>query len=391
MKILRRVFFAAALLAPVAASAEILAMMNYESKPNESLKDLKMPFGTQGRREGVAIVDVDPNSPSYGQILADIPLPPDLVAHHLFWNRDHTKLYMTALGKPELRVIDTTRYPYRIKVIAVPDCVVGEDVVFSEDNRTWYQSCMGSSKLLVGDAVNDTYQRTLDSPVKYPHGIAVNTAIDRILVTSTVRAADLGDPGDSVGIVEASTGKALGSVKVTDKPAPNNVAPVEILFVPKSDPPVAWVTNMNDSTLWTLAWQPDSGTFKASKAFDFAAHGAAVPLEMYFSRDGSELYVSTANPGKMHFFRLGPDRRSAELVGTVDAANGAHHIAFTKDGRYAYVQNSLLNLPGMSDGSVTVVDMKQRKVIGSMNTLKDNGFNPNCIVLLADWNDPMGH
>jgi len=391
MKSLSKVLFAAALLAPVAAGAEILAMMNYESKPNDSLKDLKMPFGTQGRKEGIAIVDVDPQSPAYGQILADIPLPPDLVAHHLFWNRDHTKLYMTALGKPELRVIDTTRFPYRIKMIPVPDCMVGEDVVFSEDNKTWYQSCMGSSKVLVGDAVKDVYLRTYDSPVKYPHGIAVNSAIDRILVTSTVRASDMGDPGDSIGIMEASTGKPLGSVKVTDKPAPNNVAPVEILFVPDADPPVAWVTNMNDGTLWTLAWNPQSRTFDTARAFDFAEHDAAVPLEMYFSRDGSKLYVSTANPGKMHFFELGADRRSVKLLGTLDAANGAHHIAFTKDGRYAYVQNSLLNLPGMSDGSVTVVDLNKRQVIGSMDTLKDNGFNPNCIVLLADWNDPMGH
>ena len=83
---------------PLTGQAEILAMANYESKPDESLKDLKMPFGTQTRREGVAIFDVDPESETYGDILIDIPLPPDLVAHHLFWNRDHSKIYMTALG-----------------------------------------------------------------------------------------------------------------------------------------------------------------------------------------------------------------------------------------------------------------------------------------------------
>ena len=37
---------------PLAGQAEILAMANYESKPDDSLKDLKMPFGTQARREG---------------------------------------------------------------------------------------------------------------------------------------------------------------------------------------------------------------------------------------------------------------------------------------------------------------------------------------------------
>jgi len=69
---------------PLAGQEEILAMANYESKPDDSLKDLKMPFGTQARREGLAIFDVDPESDTYGDILLDIPLPSDLVAHHVF-------------------------------------------------------------------------------------------------------------------------------------------------------------------------------------------------------------------------------------------------------------------------------------------------------------------
>ena len=144
MKKITSLFLASVLLIPLSGSAEILALLNYESKPNDSLKDLKMPFGTQGRKEGIAIIDVDPESENYGNILVDIPLPPDLVGHHVFYNRDATKIYLTALGRPELRVIDMTANPYRIKVIDVPDCQVGEDVVFSADNRTWYETCMGS-------------------------------------------------------------------------------------------------------------------------------------------------------------------------------------------------------------------------------------------------------
>ena len=129
MKKLISLILASALLLPLISNAEILALLNYESKPNESLKELKMPFGSKGRKEGIAIIDVDPESANYGNILMDIPLPSDLVGHHVFYNKDMTKLYLTALGKPELRVIDMTANPYRIKVIDVPDCQVGEDVV----------------------------------------------------------------------------------------------------------------------------------------------------------------------------------------------------------------------------------------------------------------------
>ena len=84
MKKITSLFLASVLLIPLSGSAEILALLNYESKPNDSLKDLKMPFGTQGRKEGIAIIDVDPESEKYGNILVDIPLPPDLVGHHVF-------------------------------------------------------------------------------------------------------------------------------------------------------------------------------------------------------------------------------------------------------------------------------------------------------------------
>lgn len=370
--------------------AEILAMLNYESKPNDALKDMKLPFGTQGRKEGIVIMDVDPESANYGNILSDIPLPPDLVAHHIFFNRDATKVYLTSLGKPELRVIDLQQNPYRIKVIETPGCVMGEDVVFSEDNSTWYETCMGSNNIMVGDAVNDTYTHTIQSNVNHPHGIALHEGIDRMLVTSTVNP-QLQDPGETIGVIELSTGKGLSVIKVSDKPSPSGEAPVEVLFVPQSDPPVAWVSNMFGATLWSMTWNPESGEFDVAKAFDFEPIGAGVSLELYFNADGSKMYTTTSNPGKMHFFDLNESRNGATLTNTLDTAGGAHHVAFTKDGRYAYVQNSFINLPGMSDGSVSVVDMRSEEVIDTITTFIDNGFNPNCIILLTEWNDPMGH
>ena len=49
---------------PSVPRAEILAMLNYESKPQQTI-----------RREGIAIIDVDPASNNFGNILLDIPLP----------------------------------------------------------------------------------------------------------------------------------------------------------------------------------------------------------------------------------------------------------------------------------------------------------------------------
>ncbi len=374
------VSLAVLLLAPSLAGAEILAMLNYESKRDNIL-----------RKEGIVVIDVDPTSSTYGQALMDIPLPHDLIAHHIFYNKDASKAYVTALGRNELRVIDMARFPYRMKTVEVPGCQEGEDLVFSDDKKTWYLTCMGAQRVIVGDAVVDEPTNTIMLPNPYPHGIAVHNGIDRLLVTSTIRPSDLGDPGETITVIEASTGKVLSTHKVSTKMSPSGEAPVEILFMPGSNPPMAYITNMYGSTLWAAVWDAANKNFDVRQVFDFAAHEAAVPLEMYFNKQGNRLYVTTAKPGALHIFDIGEDSAKPKLLKTLPAAEGAHHVAFTQDGRYAYVQNSLLNLPGMSDGSITVIDLKNETVLGSMTTLKVQGFNPNCIVLLPEWNDPAGH
>jgi DNA-binding beta-propeller fold protein YncE len=379
-------------LLPTLAVAEILAMANYETKSPDSLKVLKSPVAAPARKEGIAIIDVDPNSKAFGTIVQDIPLPGDLVAHHIFYNRNQSKAYVTALGKEELRVIDMAKKPYGIsKVVAVPGCSVGEDVVFSDDGKFWYLSCMGTQTMVVGDAMKDEPIKTVKVAAPYPHGIAIHNGIDRILLSSTVRASDLGDAGEVISAVEASTGKVLGTYKVSSKPSPAKNAPVEILFVPGANPPVAYVTNMYEGTLWTASWNAAKKDFDVQQVHDFSAQGAGVPLEIYFNTKADRMYVTTAKPGHMHIFDLSAGPGKPKLMKSIATAEGAHHIAFTKDGRYAFVQNTLLNLPGMSDGSITVVDMKTEAVVASFDTLKNTGYNPNSMVLLPAWNDLAGH
>jgi len=386
-----KVLAALALLAlPGLALAQIHAMFNYETKSADSLKVLKTPVQTGPRKEGIAVIDVDPKSKTFGQIIQDIPLPADLVAHHIFYNRDQSKAYVTALGKGEMRVIDMKKTPYALKVIAVPDCAVGEDVVFSEDNKKWYLSCMGSDAMIIGDAVADKVLKTVKLEAKYPHGIAIHDGIDRILLTSTVRASDLGDAGEVISIVEASTGKLLGKRKVSKKPSPAGEAPVEILFLPKADPPIAYITNMYGGTMWTATWNKGKKDFDVDQVHDFNPAGQGVPLEIYFNPKGDRMYVTTAKPGHLHIFDTSKPA-TPKLLKSIATAEGAHHVAFTKDWQYAFVQNALLNLPGMSDGSVTIVDLKTEKVVGSMDTLKLKGLNPNSMVLLPKWNDLAGH
>ncbi len=82
--------------------------------------------------------------------------------------------------------------------------------------------------MVVGDPVADKPLKMVELGLPYPHCIAIHNGIDRILTTSTVRASDLGDAGEAISAVEASTGKALGTYNLWNKPSPANEAPVDI-------------------------------------------------------------------------------------------------------------------------------------------------------------------
>jgi len=392
MKRLLTVFLAAFIavsIVPNFAQGEILAMMNYESKTPEALKAFKLT-GEQVRKEGIAIMDVDPDSSNFGKILMDVPLPNDLVAHHIFYDREQEKAYMTALAKSELHVFKLNEFPYRLKRIDLPDCKLGEDVIFSEDNKTWYLTCMMSARVIVGDVATDNIKQVIKLPDSYPHGLAVLSDIDRILVTSTV-SADLKDARDEIVVVQASTGKELKRIRLSKKPGKAGEAPVELLRVPGSNPPVVYSTNMFGGSLWAATWNAGKKDFDVDQVFDFGAIKAGVPLEMYFNPGGDRMFVTSASPGNLHTFDMSGGPMKPKLISTLPAAEGAHHVGLTRDGKYGFVQNALLNLPGMSDGSITVVDLKAQKVVASIDTLKEQGLNPNCIVLLPPWNDMGGH
>lgn len=363
--------------ATTSASAEMLALVNYESKADQPV-----------RREGIAIMDIDPESADFGKILMEVPLPSDLVAHHIFYNRDRTKAYLTALGTRVLHVMDLTVFPYRLRAIEVPDCEVGEDLAVSEDNRTWYLTCMGSNTVIMGDALLDRPIKTIRASapaaatVLYPHGIAIHNGIDRVLVTSTIKP-DMSDQGDSVTVLEASTGRVLSTHRIGSKLASAKSAPVEIAFSPNADPPVAHITNMMEGTLWAGVWDAMSQAFSFYQVDDFGPRQQGMPLEMLYNAAGDRLFVTTAKPGFVNLYD-NRDPRHPTFLKTIAAAAGAHHSVLSPDERYLFVQNSLLNLEGLSDGSITVIDLKQDHVLGSIDTLKRQGFNPNCIMPLPN-------
>lgn len=369
---------AASALTGVAAQAEQTALVLFETKG----------MTTEPRREGMAIVDIDPASPDFGEVLAEYPLPPGTVGHHIFYSPDRGRAYVTSLGSPVLHVFDMTAQPYRRTEVPVPDCIVGEDVAFSPATGRWFLTCMGSSKVVVGDLESDEVLEVWDLPEPWPHGITVREDLGRVLVTSTANPAVMGEYGDSVTELDLATGEviAVHSTRVAGAEAPSG--PVEIFFVPHAEPPVAYVTNIPQGDLWIAEWDPESESFAFRQGFDFAALGQGMALEVYFDEEAEKAYVTTASPGHVNAFDIS-DPRNPRHLGAVATAPGAHHMAFSADGALAFVQNGLMNIDGINDGSITVVDLASLEAVDSIDTFKEAGFTVNMIEGMPD--EPRAH
>jgi hypothetical protein len=158
------------------------------------------------------------------------------------------------------------------------------------------------------------------------------------------------------------------------------------MFAPKANPPVVHITNMFDATLWVGTWNPNSKSFSFTQVDDFGTREQGMPLEMLYNTQGDGLYVTTAKPGFVNVYD-NSHPQTPKFLKAIPAAAGAHHSVLSPDERYLFFQNSLLNLEGLSVGSITVIDLKHEKVLGNIDT---QGLNPNCIMLLPNHFQPGG-
>ncbi|WP_157197857.1 YncE family protein [Methylomonas koyamae] len=376
-------FLLESLLLSTTASAEMLAMLNYETEPQ------------QPRQEGIAIMDVDPSSAHFGEIVDHVSLPTDGVSHHIFYNKTLDKAYITSLGNGALRVMKMRQTPLNPKDIDVPACQVAEDIIFSEDGKLWYMTCMGSSNVIVGDAHTDKVVKVITSKdakhfIQNPHGIGLHQAIDRLLVTSTIKP-DLTEPGNTVTEIQASTGEIVATHKVSGPDFQGGSGPVEAVFIPHSNPAQAYINTMFEGRLWLASWQHQIKQFQLKPVFNFADVKQGMPLEIYFSHDHKKLFVTTAKPGALNIFDISTSPEKPRLIKSISTAGGAHHVVISPDERFAIVQNNFLNLPEMNDGSITVIDLHKMETIATINTLKDKGWKANSILMMPQWHTDDAH
>jgi len=359
-----------------------------------------------GGDDGVALIDLDPESDDFGKIIQRYDIGKGVLTHHLYWNRDQTKLYNTALGASMLYEIalekDETGTPHiaQITPIDVQGNLVGEDIYFTEDGSRYYVTFMGGKggekdgSVGVFDAATNQLREVITAPapadpaagepfILWPHGISANEDLGLLMVTSSLKP-DGKAVGNTVTAVDMNTHQPVKTYLIGDTWDELSF-PMEVLLLRDDLPPYALVTTVEGGDIWVAPYDEQTKTFgEFVKQVEGDDAGLGVALEFYIHTDQAgqrELYVTFAQPGVINVYSL-EDLPKLTLKRTLPADAGAHHMVFfaTRSGReVVLVQNNLLNLEGLNSGTLMAVDIHTGEVLKTLDMPAAYGLLPESV------------
>ncbi len=371
-----------------------------------------------GGQDGVALINLDPESDKFGEIYQQVEIGEGVLPHHLYFNQDETRLYSTALGGNNLYeiVLEDTEdghMPVIDEIVSIDtgDNIVGEDVYFTEDGKYYWVTFMGGTggdqggSVGVFDAETNELLETIVAPVPenvdsgepfilYPHGISANEDLGLLMVSSTIHYDLTTGVGNTATIIDMETHEVLETYLVADN-WEDFSSPVEVLLLRDEFPDFALVNTMIGGDIWIADYDEETGGFSNFEiAFDGEENNVGWTLEFYIgpgddvnSDDDKYLYVTHATPGQVSVFSL-ENLPELELVRTLPADAGAHHMAFftTSAGQEAMVvQNNLLNLndpfPYLNAGTLMVVDIHTGDVLATLDMPNEYNLMPESIEL----------
>lgn len=361
--------------------------------------------------DGVMLVNVDPESANFGEILQTFELGEGVLPHHLYYNHDQSRLYNTTLGGEYLYELILERNADGIPTIteAVPvntgDSIVAEDMFFSEAGDYFWTTFIGGlggerdGSIGVFDAQTNELLQTIVAPepedstsgepfILYPHGISANEDSGYMLVTSTVHPDLTTGIGNSVTLIDLETNQPVQTTLVAES-WEDLSEPVEVLMLRDGFPPYVLVTTVFGGDVWIAPFDEEAGRLgEFSQAVDGNAEGLGIALEFYIgpgddpqSEEDQLLYVSFAVPGVVNAYSLA-NLSELELVKSYQAEAGTHHFGFfrTESGREAMIiQNNLLNGEGINAGTLTIFDIHTGEQLGKLNLPGDHGLMPESI------------
>jgi hypothetical protein len=355
---------ATALLGPLdlfpGVAAEKTAAQQHE-KPAEYLF---ICAGDQARKapDFLAVVNFDQDSPDYGKVIAEAPLPePGATGnefHHIGLSADGKTVACGGLlsvlkGQNEVFFFDVSNpaAPRFLSSANPPLSSITDDFLALPDGGFLVTMMGGAQGHAPGRVVEfDEHLNLLheypDNPPAdgfNPHGISVRPEVN-LMVTS-----DFVCPSTTLGVVPGGV-DFRGSARVWDFKRreilrtielPGAGGTIDVKLIPTDPAERGYTAGMLNDQLYLL--NTKQGTARAVFDFGTVAKGGW-PQLMKITRDGKRLFISLNQAGKIAMLDIShPEEPKLLKILDLGANSGPHYIALTSDEKRLVISDYFLN------------------------------------------------
>jgi selenium-binding protein 1 len=300
----------------------------------------------------LAVIDVEPESKTYGQITHQLDLGSSgNETHHFGFTDDRTHIWGCSLFSSRIFLINVADDPAKPRLVKVLDDVPGKTGLtgphspYALPGRMLLSFLAGKDGGLpagLAEYTNDgQYVRTIEMPKDAPYGydVAIKPALNRMATSSFTplrnykkpfAQMDLKDFGKELLIWDFRERKVL--CKLT-----TGAAPLECRWSLKDKANHGFTNCALDHSIWL--WEgSDDGRYTARKLCDTGK----LPADLRQSPDDRFLYVSCFMSNEIQQWDVS-DLKNPRLASTISPGVQPNMMHVTGDGKRMYISNSLLS------------------------------------------------
>jgi selenium-binding protein 1 len=300
----------------------------------------------------LAVIDVQPESKTYGQITYQLDLGSSgNETHHFGFTDDRTHIWGCSLLSSKIFVINVADDPAKPKLEKVLDDVPvkaglsGPHSPYALPGRMLLSFLAGKDGGLpagLAEFNNDgTYIRTLPMPKDAPYGydVAIKPDLNRMVTSSftplrnykkPLAQMDMKDFGKELLVWDFRDRKVLQKLTT-------GAAPLECRWSLKKDANHGFTNCAFDNSIWVWEGAAD-GSYSTRKLCDTGA----LPADLRQSPDDRFLYVSCFGSNEVQQWDVS-DLQKPKLASTISPGVQPNMMHVTGDGKRMYMTNSLLS------------------------------------------------
>lgn len=300
----------------------------------------------------IAVIDVDPDSASYGTIASTLDLgSKGNETHHWGYTDDRTKIWAGGLLSSRIWILDVATDPAHPKVEKVLDNVTKETGLSGPHTYYALPGRMLISFLGAGDGglpagmaeyTNDgKCIRTIENPKEAPYGydLAIKPSLNRMVTSSFAPKRNYQKPLAQMDMKDFGREMVVWDYKNRTplQVGKTGLAPLEVRWSLKPENNFGFTNCALDNSIWMFRGQ-GGGSYEFKKVADTGA----LPADLRQSPDDRYLFVSCFGDNLIQQWDVSdPDR--PKLFSTVSPMVQPNMMHNTSDGKRMYVTNSLLS------------------------------------------------